>query len=107
MRRRVCIWLALSSLAASIAPAATRPRYGGTLTVQLSNALSSEPDWMAHLVRETLVRLTDAGEPAPELAASWQRESDGQGWRFTLRPRVLFHDRKPLNAAAVIGPLQE
>ena len=107
MRRRACIWLALSSLAASIAPAATRPRYGGTLTVQLSNALSSEPDWMTYLVRETLVRLNDAGEPEPELAASWQRDPDAKRWRFTLRPKVLFHDRKPLNAAAVIVPLQD
>ena len=107
MRRRACIWLALSSLAASIAPAATRPRYGGTLTVQISNSLSAEPDWMTQLVRETLVRLNDAGEPEPELAVSWQRDSDGKRWRFSLRPKVLFHDRKPLNAAAVTGPLQE
>ena len=107
MRRRAWTWLALSSLATCIAPAATRPRYGGTLTVQLSSGLSSEPDWMPRLVRETLVRLSDAGEPEPELAAAWQRELDGKRWRFTLRPKVLFHDRKFLNAASVIAPLQD
>ena len=107
MKRRAWIWLALNSLAISIAPAATRPHYGGTLTVQLSTALASEPDWMSPLVRETLVRLNDAGEPEPELASAWQRDPDGKRWRFTVRPKVLFHDRKPLNAASLIAPLQD
>ena len=61
---------------------------------------------MTHLVRETLVRMNDAGVPEPELATSWQRDPDAKRWRFTLRPKVVFHDRKLLNAAAVIEPLQ-
>lgn len=107
-------WLALSSLLVIPLGGATRPRYGGTLTVELSSAWStpdpSEPlsdpaaqskrDAFSPLIAETLVRLNSRGEAEPQLAVAWQRDADRKRWRFSLRPKVAFHDGEALNAAS-------
>ena len=54
---------------------------------------------IAPLVTETLVRLNEKGEIEPQLAVAWQRDADRKRWRFSLRPKVTFHDGEPLNAA--------
>ena len=102
MRLHAWAWLALSSLPLFPVAGATRPRYGGTVTVELSSA-SSAP--IAPLVEETLVRLNEKGEIEPLLATAWQRDQDRKRWRFSLRPKVLFHDGEPLNAATAAPPL--
>ncbi len=101
-------WLALSSVSFGDLQAATRPRYGGTLTVELSSAWSAiEPaEWSGDValpVAETLVRMNARGIVEPELAVAWQADPDRKRWRFTLRPRVIFHDGEPLNATSA-GP---
>ena len=37
----------------------------------------------------------------PALATSWEPIGDGEGWRFTLREGVTFHDGTPLTAEDV------
>jgi peptide/nickel transport system substrate-binding protein len=110
MRRPVWAWLALSSVAISDATAATRPHYGGSLTVELSNAQTS-PDpaeWNTALsmpITETLVRLNARGGIESGLSVAWQHDADWKRWRFSLRPKVTFHDGDPLNGASAAPAL--
>jgi ABC-type transport system substrate-binding protein len=108
MRLHAWAWLALSSLPLFPVAGATRPRYGGTVTVELSSASTTT---IAPLFEETLVRLNQRGEIEPLLATAWQRDPDRKRWRFSLRPKVLFHDGEPLNAshaaAALIAALKK
>jgi len=107
MRLPVWVWLALSSFLVSAAEGATRPRYGGTLTMQLSSPCAevSACDTLLPLVAETLVRINQQGEFAPSLAVAWQHDADRKRWRFSLRPKVVFHDGEELNAAAAVPAL--
>jgi peptide/nickel transport system substrate-binding protein len=107
MRLRAWVWLALSSFLVSAIEGATRPRYGGSLTMQLSSSCAEIDtcDTLLPLVAETLVRLNQRGEFEPALAVTWQHDSDRKRWRFSLRPKVVFHDGEELNAAAVVPSL--
>src|ERR1035438_6354133 len=107
MRLHAWAWLALSSLLLSPLVGATFPRYGGNLTVELAstwNAVESSST-IAPLVTETLVRLNEKGEIQPLLATAWQRDADRKRWRFSLRPKVLFHDGEPLTASTAAPSL--
>src|SRR5437868_10113599 len=112
MRRSAWRLLALISLIA-LAPAAhgeTRPRYGGTLTVEIHGALTfTDPaDWppeLVPLVYDRLVRMDDRGEARPQLAIFWRPDSENKRWEFRLRPGVKFHDGWPVDAAAVAASL--
>jgi len=104
MRLRAWAWLALSSFLVRHAESATRPRYGGVLTIELSAPWASIDPADLHSaispsIAETLVRLNARGEIEPLLAVAWRRDPDGKRWRFSLRPKVAFHDGEPLNAA--------
>src|SRR5690349_16634508 len=99
MRRFVCRFLAAANLIAlaTYALAESRPRYGGTLTVELHDSLTlTDPaDWpvpLVPLVYDRLVRLDVRGEPQPALAISWQHDDAGKRWEFHLRPHAMFHD---------------
>jgi hypothetical protein len=107
MRLHAWAWLALSSLLLSPLAGATLPRYGGTLTVELSSTWNSVESSaaIAPLVTETLVRLNENGEIEPMLATAWQRDADRKRWRFSLRPRVVFHDSEPLTASTAAPSL--
>lgn len=110
MRRRAWAWLALSSACVCALVGATRPRYGGTLTVELSNAslLPDSPSASGHLsaaIAETLVRVGPRGVIEPQLAVAWQHEPDNKRWRFSLRPKVTFHDGEPLNGLSAAPAL--
>jgi peptide/nickel transport system substrate-binding protein len=105
MRLRAWAWIALSSIWLGALTGATRPRYGGALTVELSNAsLMLDPKSAAgHLspsIAETLVRVNARGVIEPQLALAWQHEPDNKRWRFSLRPKVTFHDGEPLTAVS-------
>src|SRR5271165_271350 len=106
MRLRAWLWLVLSSFPALVLWGETRPRYGGTLNVDLSTTFSSldateTPPVIWRLIGQTLVRINSRGEPEPLLASSWQREAEGRVWRFSLRSDVRFHDGEALNAGNV------
>jgi len=103
MRLRAWAWLALSSAWLGAITGATRPRYGGALTVEISNASIMLDPMGAHghlfaSITETLVRMGARGMMEPQLALAWQHEPDNKRWRFSLRPKVTFHDGEPLTA---------
>jgi peptide/nickel transport system substrate-binding protein len=73
------------------------------LTVELSAASATiDPaSLQGHLstaIAETLVRVDARGVIEPQLALAWQHEPDNKRWRFSLRPKVTFHDGEALNA---------
>jgi len=101
----------------SAAPASERPRYGGTLNVELGEL--DEPaattgivawrgivDQIWSLTDDTLVRLDERGEPQPLLAESWEHDATMKRWKFHLRPGVKFHDGTPLAPQNVVDALQ-
>lgn len=108
---------AVSLLALSPALAATRPRYGGTLRVELSaspTALdpaqqspfpTSAQEQLATLMFDRLVELDQQETPRPGLAASWQHDPDYRRWLFHLRSGVLLHNGSPLRPHLVVMSL--
>jgi ABC-type transport system substrate-binding protein len=110
MRLRAWAWFALSSICLGGLRGATRPRYGGTLTVELSNAsvMLDPANAARHLspaIAETLARVNARGAIEPQLALAWQHEPDNKRWRFSLRPKVTFHDGEPLTAVSAAPAL--
>jgi peptide/nickel transport system substrate-binding protein len=111
---RLTAWLPLAVLSAfaALGGAATRPRYGGTLRVEVRAApallgpAAEDAAPLASLVFEPLVQLDASGAPLPRLALSWQRDPSAKRWQFNLRPGVKFHDGLPLVAGAVAASLQ-
>ncbi len=122
MRRSVFRFLAVASLllAACIAQAATRPRYGGTLRVDMREAptsfaplqnpqtapLGTTDDRITLMIFDTLVRLDNNAQPQPSLAISWDHAPDLKRWVFTLRPNVKLHNGTVLQPATVAQSLQ-
>ncbi|HXA08031.1 MAG TPA: ABC transporter substrate-binding protein [Bryobacteraceae bacterium] len=113
MQRSAWRLLALISLIGfpATAPAETRARYGGTLVVEIHEAITfADPgDWppsLVPLVYDGLLRLDAQGRPRPALALAWQHDPENKRWEFQLRPGVKFHDGSPVNAAAVAACLK-
>jgi len=87
-----------------------------TLVVGLtSDPVSLDPHRATDLVSaavaanvcEPLVRYRpDGSRPEAALATSWAT-TDNRTWTFTLRQGVRFHDGAPLDAAAVVGNLED
>jgi peptide/nickel transport system substrate-binding protein len=100
--------------------AATHPRYGGTLRVEVHAAsVSLDPrEWqagslesatnqkMAELVFERLVALDNHGRFQPVLATEWSHDGSNKRWRFLIRAGVKFSDGTSLNAEDVVAALQ-
>src|SRR5512134_960494 len=102
MRPTALRLVAASSLLLGLCCAAeTRPRYGGTVRVQVREVAE-----LRALVFETLVRLDDGGEPQPWLATTWESREDGRRWQFWLRRKVKFHDGTPLTPSLAAAGLQ-
>ena len=121
-------WLAgTSALAVALvlagpewAGATKRPRYGGTLRVQLRAAnLSLDPrEWRAgsvaaadsgrlsSLVYDRLVTLDEFGRYQEALATEWSHDSTGKHWSFKIRSGVKFSDGSALTARDVVAALQ-
>jgi ABC-type transport system substrate-binding protein len=95
MRLRGWAWLALNSLILGPLAGETRPHYGGTLTVEFSTVSSTA---LSIPIAETLVRAA-RGQIEPCLAVAWQHDPDFKRWRFSLRPKVAFHDGEALTGA--------
>jgi peptide/nickel transport system substrate-binding protein len=105
MRRLPFRFLAASSaalIATAWALAATRPRYGGALRLELASRVESlDPSVPAssdaeaedrrrleEMLFDRLVRLDREGRPVPSLAVSWSHDTESKSWQFTLRPGV-------------------
>jgi peptide/nickel transport system substrate-binding protein len=56
---------------------------------------------LSRLVFSGLTRLDEFGQPAPDLAQSWDVSQDGLTYTFTLRPGVTWHDGEPFTAEDV------
>jgi peptide/nickel transport system substrate-binding protein len=63
-----------------------------------TDAASSRID---DLIYSRLFRKDVNGEPVADLVESWEQEEEARTYRFRLRPGVLFHDGRPLEAADV------
>src|SRR6516225_3990790 len=99
---------------------ANRPKYGGTLRVQLHVAsVSLDPrDWkvgsiaaaederLATLIYDRLVTLDDYGRFQPALAAEWSHDAAEKNWQFRLRPGVKFSNGSSLTSSDVANALQ-
>ena len=99
MRRLAYLCIALGSFAASHLQAATRPRYGGALRVQVISMFTN-PEALP-LVSETLVRFDEHGEPRPGLARGWQSDAAKKRWTFIVRTKVAL----PSRIARVLRPV--
>ncbi len=100
--------------------AARRPRYGGTLTVDLQGrATSLDPaqkqgsvadqiaqERLLELVADRLVMLDQFGRPKPALALSWQHDGKFTRWNFRLRPNIEFQDASPFTPDSAATSLQ-
>ncbi len=126
MRFTKSLWFAgisaalLLLLAAAATSATKRPRYGGTLRVELlASSASLDPrEWksgspsaredekLAALVYDRLVTLDDYGRFQPALAIEWSHDAAAKNWQFKLRPGVMFSDGSPLTSADVVASLQ-
>ncbi len=117
--------LAALILCAAFVHASTRPKYGGTLRVELSTrvatldprlpAVASQPpaspaaalaqERLDALIFDRLVRFNDHGGLEGVLAASWKSEEQNKRWHFQLRPNIKFSDGTPLTADIVAQAL--
>jgi peptide/nickel transport system substrate-binding protein len=119
MRHSAYLLFAAASLLLAVRPAAgaTRPRYGGTLRVEVGATPSSfDPaqqsafptsaeEQLATLMFDRLVEVDQQGTPRPALAASWQHDADYRRWLFHLREGVLLHNGSPLRPHLVVMSL--
>src|SRR5262249_42932080 len=114
MRRLVFQSAVVSLTLAVAAQAAVRPRYGGTLRVEMraagqsltpakdQNSPAQEP--LSALLFEPLVTLDQNARPRGALAFSWQHTPDFKMWQFWLRP-AKFHDGSSVTAAQAVASL--
>lgn len=100
--------------------AATRPRRGGTLRVEMrATTVSLDPrEWnvgstefaadekLGALVFDRLVALDNYGRFQPQLATEWSHDAGFKKWQFTLRAGVRFSDGSPLSAADVVAAFE-
>ncbi|HEV2489691.1 MAG TPA: ABC transporter substrate-binding protein [Candidatus Acidoferrales bacterium] len=107
-------------LCALAATAARRPRYGGTLTVELEGCVTSldptqlQPglenqiaqDHLLTLIADRLVTLDEHGRPQPSLAKYWQHDADSKHWELFLGPNTKFQDGSPVSADAIVSSLR-
>jgi len=73
--------------------------------VELSNADGRGGSALSMPIAETLVRWNSRGEMEPVLAVAWQHDPDYKRWRFSLRPKVTFHDGEALTGASAAPAL--
>jgi peptide/nickel transport system substrate-binding protein len=104
MKRTAFQWLVISSLLTTVivpAQGRTRPRYGGSLRVEVSGSLW-DPDGIARrLTTETLTHVDEQGRVQPWLATKWESQNRDKRWVFTIRPGLKFHDGTPVTAYAI------
>ena len=120
MRRFISVCLALASVGlANHVVQAARPRYGGTLRVEVEASIRSlDPSAAASdtaeaatraramgLVFEPLVTIDEHGLQ-PMLATSWESDTRGARWQIRLRSGVQLHDGSTLEPWHVASALR-
>jgi peptide/nickel transport system substrate-binding protein len=95
-------------LCALDASARTRPRYGGTLRVEVQSDPWQGPDGMARrLTMDGLTQIDSVGTVQPALSLRWESQNEDHRWQFWIRGNVQFHDGTPLTADAVAASLMQ
>lgn len=72
------------------------------VTLDPHNHNDSTTGALLSAIYEPLVALDPDRGPQPRIAVAWENPSPTL-WRFRLRPRVLFHDGRPLSADDVVA----
>jgi ABC-type transport system substrate-binding protein len=98
------------SFAAVLDRGGSKPAYGGTYT----QGFIGEPKYINPILAVTdidlslskfiysgLVRIDEAGNPAPDIASAWQFGSDGKSVTFTIKPNIYWHDNTNFTASDV------
>src|SRR6266567_3132483 len=121
MRHFAYPFLVVSSVALAVALArpATRPRYGGTLRVEIqARVMKLDPvEWpefaaadtglkLRDLIYNRLVRLDHHGQPQPSIALSWEHDPTSAQWRFKIRSGVKWQDGSGLTPLEVLSALE-
>lgn len=70
------------------------------------NGESAADHALYHLVYDTTIAVTSAGEYVAELATEWSVSDDGTTWTLTIRDDATFHDGVPLTADDVAYSIQ-
>ncbi|MDX8350090.1 ABC transporter substrate-binding protein [Cognatiyoonia sp. IB215446] len=107
MSRSLC----LAALVTALAPAAWAEEFTWAQTTDPQtmdpHAVNSAPVLgFLNNVYEGLVRRGKDMTIEPALATSWEPIGDGEGWRFTLREGVTFHDGSAFTAEDVLFSYQ-
>jgi ABC-type transport system substrate-binding protein len=120
--RQIFTLVALGTIfGAAAAMASLRPRYTGTLRVQVRERVATiDPrQWpsdslevaatvrLASLVFDRLVRFDERGSPQPRLAISWEHDASAKRWQFRLREGVKFSDGTPFTPEEAAMSLQQ
>src|SRR5512132_2488450 len=84
---------------------AARPRYGGTLTVETTDAGAMRR--LNALVYEPLVTFDTSAALQPALATSWESDARGRRWKLRLRRGVKLHDGATLQPAQIAATLRD
>ncbi len=115
----VLLSMLVSGCAQAAAPGASggQPQKGGTLTISLTDsdvrtfdptqALENSSIWVNLQVYDQLVRVAADGKSVePDLASSWDVNTDGSEYTFHLRPNLKFSDGTPLTSSDVKFSIQ-
>jgi peptide/nickel transport system substrate-binding protein len=106
---------------AALASAATRPRYGGKLRIEISASVSTlDPDApysgtaetvararLDEMLFERLTALDANARPEPRLATSWSHDPENRKWQFSLRAGVKLSDGTLLSVQDAVLSLSE
>ncbi len=126
MRSTESRWLAAISALVLVllspvgADATKRPKYGGTLRVELhlptasldprvwtpGSVFTAQDEKLASLVYDRLVNLDEYGRFQPALASEWSHDTSSRNWHFRLRPGVKVSDGRTLTPEEVITALR-
>ena len=107
---RVVVLLAAGLLIAGLLVMAEGPKYGGTLSIGITQqVLNLDPhvatafsSWrVMELIYEGLLRFDNQLQLQPALAESWTVSPNGLAYTFKLRSDVKFHDGSQLTAEDV------
>ncbi len=109
--------VSLSAASALVAgPAQAAPKKGGRFryaVIEGNVADSLDPETtteqhiinLAHTIRNFLTEIGPDNELIPELAESWESNSDVTEWHFKLRKGVEFHNGKTMDADDVVASM--
>jgi peptide/nickel transport system substrate-binding protein len=104
-RFRRLFLVAVSVCLAGAVLGAARPRYGGTLKLETTDAGAMRR--VNALAYEQLITIDGSGVLRPALATSWSADTSGKRWTIRLRRGVKLHDGSTLQPLQIAATLQD